>query len=286
MKLKYLWVVILLITVFSCKNKNNTFDETQTGLEYRFVDFNKDAVISSIGDVLAIDLIITNEKGDTLFNSFSQNRKYLRVLKEAAHQNGSIEDALSMMHLNDSAVFRIDAYNFYKYSEGQEILPANIKKGEKVLMFIKLNEIIKSNDYSGQLENKYHDSEETEMELLQNYLQLTNITKSALPSGLYYVKLEDGNGKRPAKGSIVKVHYSGAFIDGKPFETSYDKEPYKFLLGSGNVIQGWEEGIAMMQEGEKARLIIPSKLAYGAEGRGEILPYSTLIFDVELISVQ
>lgn len=84
------------------------------------------------------------------------------------------------------------------------------------------------------------------------------------------------------------MHYKGTLLDGTPFDSSYDRgEPIEFVLGQGMVIPGWEEGIAMMNEGGKAKLIIPSKLAYGPNQRGNVIkPYSTLVFEVELIEVK
>ena len=89
-------------------------------------------------------------------------------------------------------------------------------------------------------------------------------------------------------GKTVKVHYTGYLTDGKKFDSSVERgEPIAFPLGMGNVIKGWDEGIALMKTGEKARLIIPYQLAYGEQGYpGAIPPKATLIFDVELVEVQ
>jgi peptidylprolyl isomerase len=106
-------------------------------------------------------------------------------------------------------------------------------------------------------------------------------------SGLQYVVLEIGDGPTPQAGEIVSVHYRGTLEDGTEFDNSYDRgEPIAFPLGSGMVIPGWEEGIALMQVGEKAKLIIPPDLAYGEQGRGAIPPNATLVFEVELVSIQ
>ncbi|HRW68136.1 FKBP-type peptidyl-prolyl cis-trans isomerase, partial [Lentimicrobium sp.] len=89
----------------------------------------------------------------------------------------------------------------------------------------------------------------------------------------------------PVAGKTVKVHYTGTLLDGTKFDSSVDRgQPFEFVLGQGQVIQGWDEGIAMMKKGGKARLIIPSAIAYGENGRMPTIPPSaTLIFDVELI---
>lgn len=106
-------------------------------------------------------------------------------------------------------------------------------------------------------------------------------------SGLQYVILEEGTGASPGPGSMVSVHYTGTLEDGTVFDSSRERgQPIEFPLGRGQVIPGWDEGIALMKEGGKARLIIPSDLAYGDQGiQGIIPPGATLFFDVELVSV-
>src|SRR5690606_11185362 len=98
----------------------------------------------------------------------------------------------------------------------------------------------------------------------------------------------EGNGTQAKAGDKVTVHYTGTLLDGTKFDSSVDRDqPFEFTLGQGQVIPGWDEGIAMMKEGGKAKLVIPSNLAYGANPRpgGPIQPFSTLVFDVELIKV-
>ncbi len=107
-------------------------------------------------------------------------------------------------------------------------------------------------------------------------------------SGLRYKMIQKGSGKKAENGKTVAVHYTGQLADGKVFDSSYPrKKPIEFPLGQGNVIEGWDEGIALLQEGDKARFVIPSHLAYGSRGAGgAIPPNATLIFDVELMSVK
>ena len=104
-------------------------------------------------------------------------------------------------------------------------------------------------------------------------------------SGLQYMVLKEGTGAKPGPTDEVTVHYTGKLLDGTVFDSSVDRgEPATFPLDK--VIPGWTEGLQLMSEGSKYRLFIPSELAYGSKGAGEqILPNSTLIFDVELIKV-
>lgn len=107
-------------------------------------------------------------------------------------------------------------------------------------------------------------------------------------SGLRYQILQKGNGTKAAKGKNVSVHYKGQLSDGTVFDSSYKrKEPFDFQLGVGRVISGWDEGITLLNVGDKARFVIPSNLAYGERGAGGVIPPgATLIFDVELMDVK
>ncbi len=107
-------------------------------------------------------------------------------------------------------------------------------------------------------------------------------------SGLEYEELEAGTGVQAQAGMMVRVHYTGQLTNGKVFDSSIPrKEPIEFKLGTGRVIKGWDEGIALMKVGGKARLTIPPELGYGARGAGGVIPpNATLIFDVELVSAK
>ncbi|NAZ46863.1 FKBP-type peptidyl-prolyl cis-trans isomerase [Vibrio toranzoniae] len=133
-----------------------------------------------------------------------------------------------------------------------------------------------------------HKSGKENFEQGQQFL-IENGTKEGVvttESGLQYLVLEEGTGtEHPTKNSKVTVHYHGTLIDGTVFDSSVERgEPISFALKQ--VIKGWQEGLTYMVEGQKVRLFIPSPLAYGKGGSGPIPPSSTLIFDVELISIK
>ena len=107
-------------------------------------------------------------------------------------------------------------------------------------------------------------------------------------SGLRYKVLQKGNGKKAEKGNMVSVHYKGQLADGTVFDSSYKRnQPLDFQVGIGQVIAGWDEGICLLNVGDKARLVIPSDLGYGSAGAGGVIPPdATLVFDVELMDIK
>lgn len=115
------------------------------------------------------------------------------------------------------------------------------------------------------------------------------VTLKATPSGLQYYDIKVGTGASPGAGQTAAVQYTGALPDGAKFDSSYDHgaDPFEFPVGGGQVIKGWDEGVATMKVGGMRRLVIPSNLAYGADSpTPAIPPNATLVFDVELVAVK
>ncbi|MFY9243960.1 MAG: peptidylprolyl isomerase [Polaribacter sp.] len=148
----------------------------------------------------------------------------------------------------------------------------------------KFNAVEAFRTFEGSREKREAEEKAKQKELLDSIA--TGYDETA--SGLRYKVLQKGDGKQATKGAKVSVHYKGQLLDGTVFDSSYKrKQPIDFNVGVGQVISGWDEGIQLLQVGDKARFVIPSNLAYGERGAGGVIPpNATLIFDVELMNVK
>ncbi len=176
--------------------------------------------------------------------------------------------------------------------EGQDIVDAIAQNDELTNIEIirvgdtaeKFNAIESFRTFEGAREKREIEEKTTQKKLLDKVAKGYNETKS----GLRYQILQKGKGKQATKGAMVSVHYKGQLLDGTVFDSSYKrKQPIDFEIGVGQVIAGWDEGILLLQVGDKARFVIPSNLGYGSQGAGGVIPAdATLIFDVELMDVK
>jgi peptidyl-prolyl cis-trans isomerase A (cyclophilin A) len=176
--------------------------------------------------------------------------------------------------------------------EGQDVVDS-IAQGDKIekLEIVRVGEEAQKwnaveafRTFEGSREKRIAEQKRQAQEKLEKLTE--GFEKTA--SGLYYKILEKGNGAKAQKGKKVSVHYSGALDNGQVFDSSYKRnQPIEFALGVGQVIEGWDEGIALLSVGDKARFVIPSHLGYGSRGAGGVIPpNATLVFDVELKNVK
>ena len=167
-------------------------------------------------------------------------------------------------------------------------MPEFIKKGSYFKFVIKMEEVMTKAEYEALAKKQEAETVGKEDKVIQDYMAANNLKGIKQPSGLYYIQTKPGTGGKAEAGKTVSVHYTGKLLDGTKFDSSVDRaSPFDFGLGQGQVIKGWDEGIALMSVGEKGILLIPSALGYGARGAGgSIPPNSILIFEVELLDVK
>lgn len=281
-KLTYLLSSISIL-ILSC-NSSIKFDKTADGLEYYFVEKNDTAQMPQIGNALELDMqIYWNDS--LLFDTRELGVIYR--LELLPPYSGRLHEALAMLHCGDSAIFKIDAFNFYQITADLQA-PSCIKKDDKLFFYVRLHNILTQEDIEREEERIDRMKRKNELSLLQDYLKINEMEIEPTPSGLYYTSIKEGNGVKPQPGDSVTVHYEGKFINNQPFDSSIkNNEPFTFMYGDTSFIKGWTEGIGMMKKGGVAQLIIPSTLGYGKEGAGYVIPpYSTLIFEIYLLDVK
>ncbi|HOF15468.1 MAG TPA: FKBP-type peptidyl-prolyl cis-trans isomerase [Bacteroidales bacterium] len=268
-----------LSLVFTACNEYKGYKKTESGLYYKFYSQNLSGYIPKNDDVVSIKLEIRTKN-----DSIIQPMKQLTTMMQPSKFQGDIFEALSMMHEGDSASFIINAkkyFNAYNYG----IVPPFVDEKTMLWFTIKITKIETVVEYKLKSQQLMIDKEK---ELINQYVTENNITVTPTVSGLYYIETKKGKGASPSEGQTCYVHYKGMLLDGTVFDSSIERgEPFPFPLGQGQVIKGWDEGIAMMKKGGKALFIIPSSIAYGDRGAGDLIPpYTPLLFEVELVNFQ
>lgn len=266
---------MLISLIFTACNEYKGYKKTESGLYYQFFTENATAQMPENGDIVSVNMEIRTDN-----DSILQVAKIMTVMMQPSKFQADIFDALSMMHLGDSASFIINAkkyFNAYNYGNQPDFV-----NDETMLWFtISMKNIETSAEYNAKQMQMLIDEEKA---LIEKYIVDKTISTLPRESGLYYIETKKGKGKLPVSGQMCTVNYKGMLLDGTVFDSSEGREPFTFQLGQGQVIKGWDEGIALMQKGTKALLIIPSALAYGDRGAGDMIPpYSPLVFEVEMI---
>jgi FKBP-type peptidyl-prolyl cis-trans isomerase FkpA len=268
------------------------YKKTDSGLYYKF-HVKEGGVKANLGDIITFDLVYTDEEGNVLMDTRGGYPSVMELIE--SEYPGDIYEGLAMLAVNDSVSFILDADQFFQITAKMPDVQDFVTPGSKLNIDVKMLKIQTLEqfelEYQELMEKQAQESDKAfqkeQADLLQ-YLKDNSINQEPLPSGLIYIETKKGNGAKADSGKEVSVHYTGMFMNGKVFDSSIERgEPISFPVGRGRVIPGWDEGIMLMNVGGKARLIIPSFLAYGDQGAGGVIPpFSTLIFEVELVSVK
>ncbi len=232
------------------------------------------------GDFMSFHLIIRTGSDSILMSTYSQNSPNKGKPMEIQYtQSVSIMDlmeAFQRLSPGDSAAIKVPSDSIFKGNLAAQ-RPPFFPQGSFMKYYIKMVSI-----------SNAAEREKGERDAIAKFVKDSNLKVTVTASGLNYVILRPGTGDQAKPGDEVVVHYAGRLFNGKQFDASYSRgEPFTFKLGAGQVIKGWDEGVALLKVGEKIKLIIPSGMAYGAQGAGaDIPPNSPLVFDVELISIK
>lgn len=296
---------ILMATsaLFSCGNKTTSkfpgYDKVEEGLYIKYFNKSKEGRAVAVGDILTLGMQYGTE--DTTIFDTQLNGQPVQLRADSGKYTGDLLGAFLGMNEGDSASIIVNADSFFLKTAQMPQSPDFIDSNAMLYFTVALKKVQSLEELQAEANAKNAELEGQEAQILDQYLAENGITVAPTESGLIFISKVKGTGKPAEANKTVKVNYEGMLLDGTYFDTSIEevaKEqglfnpqrtygPFEFQLGVGQVIPGWDEGIAMLKEGGKARLIIPSNIAYGSNPRpgGVIKPFSTLIFDVELVEV-
>jgi len=295
-----IYFILPMLTLFTISVKaQQTTDlkKTANGALYKIFTSNT-GVKAKQNDVITFNFTQTTDKDSLLFSTYKSG-KPVQAQIQASQNVGDLMEVFPLLAAKDSALVKVPTDSVFKGHE--EARPPFFPKGSYLTFVIKiekiqsLNEAIAEKNAEGQ---KLKDKELTEA---ANYLAANKINAIPTGSGLRYVITKPSVKRKPLAGDTVLVNYTGRILNGKVFDSSIaadaknagldqpgrEYKPISVVLGRQQVIPGWDEGLLLLNEGSKAKFIIPSSLAYGDRGAGQdIPPYSTLIFDIELVQVK
>lgn len=286
--------LLLSVTFMSCGPKSPFpgYKATENGLYYKQIVAGKGPQLQ-MDDYIKVRLAYY--LGDSLlFTTDDLPEAAYDQVRESVFK-GDLYEGFRMMHVGDSMSFMINSDSIFRKQFRVPIIPDFVKPDVFLRWEVVVDEVYTQEEFTKiqeaiaqkQMEAAAAKQQAADDEF-QAYLEANGIKAQPTESGLVYVCTKKGKGPKPGYKQMVKVHYTGRLLDGRVFDSSVERgEPIEFQLGVGQVIPGWDEGIALMSKGEKGILYIPSKLAYGPRQAGELItPYSNLIFDVELVDFQ
>jgi len=255
--------------------------QTPKGIRYHVIDRKiGNLQYVEINDYVTVRLYTYNYKDSLL--AFQEIKD---ALMEPATSPVDIRDVVPYLAVGDSAVCYLKVDTLVKYA-GRS-MPAYLPLGTDVKHCLKVVKSKKKADFELEQSQAGQAQRDTDKSIIANYNQANNLKTMVTASGLHCIVTQQGTGAKPTKGQKVTVHYRGTLLSGKEFDSSYSRnQPFSFTLGMAQVIKGWDEGVALLNGGSKATLLIPSDLAYGTAGAGsDIPPSSVLKFEIELLDI-
>ena len=276
--------LLLSATVISCGQKSPFpgYKPTGTGLYYK-------EIVKGTGKALEMNDVVRVKlayyiNDSLLFTTDNLPEPAYDLIHESIFQ-GDLYEGFKMMHVGDSMSFMINADSVFRKQFRAPVLPEFVTPEAYLRWEVKVEDAMTEEAFQQKKMDEAAALQQQANDLFKAYLSANGITTEPQESGLVYVCTKPGKGPKPGYKQHVKVHYTGKLLDGTVFDSSVERgEPIEFELGVGQVIPGWDEGIALMSKGEKGVLYIPSNLAYGARQAGELIkPYSNLMFEVELV---
>ncbi|MEZ5047606.1 MAG: FKBP-type peptidyl-prolyl cis-trans isomerase [Chitinophagaceae bacterium] len=289
----------------------NLKKKTKNGIAYDFIINKATSPNPKKGDFIKLHLI-SSINGNVMYSSRTANKgKAAEFSMSDPAFKGDIIEVIAFMSPGDSVIAQANAIDVFNGTKNK--IPNGVTKSDKITYFIKLVSVKtvaeQQKEQQAKIQKQLQEQAAKQIKeakaqhakddkALQSYFKQKNITPLKTNSGLYYSIEKEGSGEKPSANDKVSMNYRGTLLDGTIFDSNIDSvfkhvNAFEFKLGKGQVIKGWDEGIALLNKGTKATLYIPSTLAYGATPRpgGEANPKgipanSPLVFDVEVVDIK
>ncbi len=281
-------IYIFLLFLVACNsNPYPDYSKAKDGsIYYRLFMFGDDRHKPETGDYITAD-IAYQTMDDSVF--FRGKRTFQLAKSEF---DGSIESCFMMLAEDDSASFIISADGLFNRTLDTK-LPSFIPENSNMKVGVRMHMIRSAEEYKREKEEFLawiEDFGEYEQTVLRHFIEEQKVEIEPTESGMYFIPLTQTTGATVQKGDIVTVNYEGKFLNGEFFDSTVKrKQPFEFVYGTEwQVIEGMEEAIGLMREGEKALIILPSDLAWGADGSstGIVPPFTSVIYELELVQVR
>ncbi|WP_428327408.1 FKBP-type peptidyl-prolyl cis-trans isomerase [Mucilaginibacter sp.] len=285
--MKYI-LFVLALTIAVSANAQNTLQSTPKGAQYQIFTSNTGEKIK-LNDIITFQYIQKTDKDSVLFSTYTAGHSAQTQVR-ASQNVADLMEIFPLLTVKDSLFVKVPTDSLFKGHE--EARPPFFPKGSNLNFTLKIEKVQSLDDYMAEVKS-------AEANGAAKYIADHKLLVKTTPTGLKYVFTHPTLKRKPLKGDTLLVNYIGRTVDGKVFDTSIESaakeanleqpgrtyEPYPVVVGTAAVIPGWDEGLLLMNEGSKAIFVIPSALAYGAQGNQGIAPYSTLVFDIELVKI-
>jgi len=285
---KLLWFIILIPCIISCDyfSEYPGFSKTKSGIYYQLLKFGESSEKANPGDYITVDIVYSTINDSVFF----EGRRKLQITNPTF--SGAIDECFLMLSEEEKAIFIISANDFFSKTL-ETSLPDFIKIEDAMKVAIDVIDIQTEEEYIMDKEaflNWIEDFGDYEKVILRQYVEQKKIDIEPTETGLYHIILNEGIGEKVFVGDTLIVHFEGRFFNGKFFDsTKRRNSPFQFVYGrKWQIIEGLEEAIGRMVEGEKSLFIIPSKIGFGESGSstGIIPPFTSTLFEVELLEVK
>ena len=300
----FLFTITILSTILlaSCGGKGvfPGYDEADNGTYFQLHKKGAGKIVADTGGVMFVKINLLYHNYITNTDSIMQN-----IINEQAKPaslpfpvskcafKGDFLDMFMRLHTGDSATFFVRLDSLKANYGGMFSFPPRFDTMKYIGFTVKVDSLYSRSKYSDL--NKAAEKKQLEMMLamqkeeassISKYIIDNKITVKPTADGIYYIETLKGKGENITEGKNVKVMYTGKFTDGNVFDSNMKPggQPLEFLVGEHKMIPGMEKAVVMMKKGGKGTVIIPSSLAYG-NGGGQMKPYATLIFDIEVVDV-